>query len=1398
MPKQRAPGPGLSAPSPERASSAAGPSPAPGGRQPRGNGQAQDRVQDRVKARGGAGGELRGRMQGSPSSLPYREQVEALLGVDLGGVQAFLGQQDELARRGADAAASGDVIAFADTSPTLEQVVHEVVHLVQELEHGPAAPGTQSRPGDASERESRRLGGQARAGRPGVVREKPAGAVQRDESDQWQEARRRALEIKDALLDHWDEDEQKALRQIRGQSTLMLREIRAQYLDLTGHVLENDFQELCDDDEYREALGLLWQTMSLFDRLRSNVDEGWLWDSENEDGMLDVLRASSAAELATAAADPRVLAFLRGALDDDEYYQARKLMTPDNLYGVVLERVRNAEGFFNDDEDAVYNVVLELSPADRQRLWNDNPGLFDYMNEDEKQSVRRLCLGTEAQALAERMTLATDGLGTDDDAVAMLTQRAQDAATEERTIQAALAAGTLPDGTPLTETQRATLQGRLAELGGISTNLLSVQRDGDGEVQDGTFLGNLRGDVSEEEFQSFAGQMGADRFELAKQRVLDAVGFWNDDEDAINRAFTDLVPQPDLRARLWADPEVQRALGRALNQEEMSLTQTFATGDTYAVALERIREAYEGVDTDEEGLFSRVCAMSADDRARMLREQPAIWQTMMNGGSLTAQEKEMLRQAAQNGRIPTQMAIDWTFGGDWDGTEDEMIAQMFGALTTEERAQYRLGYWLSREQVTPAEPAEVAALEAFQALYARMRGELGDDALQTAMDQLIGLPTAQELQTESGRAMAAAIMRYRMQDKVAVGGGLGEGFTSTDESSDQAAAQLDSAYRAAMEDGQISEDELAVLASLDARFAQRYQEAVAASDMIASIAGMVAAIAAGILVTFLTGGTAGPAVGSLLSQYGAAALAGGVAGAAAKVTTAEVMGGGHYDATGGEGARDLATGFIDGATAVLSAGLAARFTNMIGLSRGALAAEMTVGVVETTSGAIRYAGQNFAGGAIRGAIEGFLAGAVGEVVMTAADNQTWSRSVWDVICSFGAAILRGGGIGAATGGLVGGAAEGLSAFVEARRLPGLLTDLEAAGLARVDLDGMGMDVVQGLGAADNALAGGRVEDAERIFRSLEGRLGADQLGRVRRSLMAAHGIQLSTAEAAALRIRQLAQQGAFAGNSYHGTSSDMLDGLEQTDGQILSAEDLYQRNVAQTTGEGDTFSGASGRKTFISVGQGEAGFGTSLAYADATLNTNHYNVQRYTFDELQEEIRRLQTIVQGFDEGRVQAIPMLGMDRGKFASRLSQLNDEMAIRMRFPADSARRLGGPQNLQNYPILFEFDANGLAQRSRSDVVPGGPLGGEGWVDEAVDLRSRLVRVYVPEANISDAQSRLARILGHSNFEVLPMEAVDDALDATSITQASRTATQGLHGQLEGNWQQSQQFFHQMASQ
>jgi hypothetical protein len=247
-------------------------------------------------------------------------------------------------------------------------------------------------------------------------------------------------------------------------------------------------------------------------------------------------------------------------------------------------------------------------------------------------------------------------------------------------------------------------------------------------------------------------------------------------------------------------------------------------------------------------------------------------------------------------------------------------------------------------------------------------------------------------------------------------------------------------------------------------------------------------------------------VAAFLTQYGVAgtAIFAGTTGAAVKVGTAEAVGGSHYDAASTEGLKDAVSGFTDGAMAVLSAGLATRFTSLIGLSKAGLAAEMTAGILASSDAAIAQAGKTFVRAASCSAIEGFLAGAVGEIVLTTADEKTWKQSIWGIIQDYGLAILKGGGIGAATGAITGGTLEALGTYVGVKRIQGLLQQLEHAGVSQKRLSVMSLKAVRALGQADKALAVGQIGEAEGAFKLLQGELSPDDLNNARKELYKHH------------------------------------------------------------------------------------------------------------------------------------------------------------------------------------------------------------------------------------------------------------------------------------------------------
>lgn len=74
-----------------------------------------------------------------PVELPHRARMEEAFGRDLGHVEAYTEQASALAPLGADAAAAGNVVAFADASPDAPTVAHELTHVVQQEQVGETA-----------------------------------------------------------------------------------------------------------------------------------------------------------------------------------------------------------------------------------------------------------------------------------------------------------------------------------------------------------------------------------------------------------------------------------------------------------------------------------------------------------------------------------------------------------------------------------------------------------------------------------------------------------------------------------------------------------------------------------------------------------------------------------------------------------------------------------------------------------------------------------------------------------------------------------------------------------------------------------------------------------------------------------------------------------------------------------------------------------------------------------------------------------------------------------------------------------------------------------------------------------------------------------------------------------
>lgn len=96
--------------------------------------------------------------------LPFRPQLEAAFGADLSKLSVATGQAAALAPLEAHAACADDRLVFARSSPSLDEVAHEVAHALQA--DGGGGKKAVSTPDQAGEREASRAAKSVVAGRP--------------------------------------------------------------------------------------------------------------------------------------------------------------------------------------------------------------------------------------------------------------------------------------------------------------------------------------------------------------------------------------------------------------------------------------------------------------------------------------------------------------------------------------------------------------------------------------------------------------------------------------------------------------------------------------------------------------------------------------------------------------------------------------------------------------------------------------------------------------------------------------------------------------------------------------------------------------------------------------------------------------------------------------------------------------------------------------------------------------------------------------------------------------------------------------------------------------------------------------------------------------------------------
>ena len=123
---------------------------------------------------------------GGGGEVPYKAKMEAAFGQDFSGVSAHTGQSG-LSSMGANAAAKGDTVAFAESSPSAETVAHELTHVVQSRQSGSTGSvqgDAVSSPSSTAEQEASRLAPAAARGERVTVRANPGASIQREDEEE--------------------------------------------------------------------------------------------------------------------------------------------------------------------------------------------------------------------------------------------------------------------------------------------------------------------------------------------------------------------------------------------------------------------------------------------------------------------------------------------------------------------------------------------------------------------------------------------------------------------------------------------------------------------------------------------------------------------------------------------------------------------------------------------------------------------------------------------------------------------------------------------------------------------------------------------------------------------------------------------------------------------------------------------------------------------------------------------------------------------------------------------------------------------------------------------------------------------------------------------------------------
>lgn len=361
---------------------------------------------------------------GPGGAVPYKAEMEQSFGEDFTGVRAHTGEAPAMKAMGARAAASGEDVTFADTSPSKEEVAHELTHVVQQRQAGtPPAPQKKaevSRPGDASEKEADAVARSVAEGdgEGGKITEKPTGQVARDAApgtttpDAGAQTAPAAEDTVSQLrkeLDGWGSDSARILALLQQANAGE----KARILADSG-LMEKIRSKLSRAD-------MLTALTSLNAPLRTKLTaamDGWGCDATTIKSMS---ATASDAEKADVVKDTALLARLRGELSREDAVSVLA-----SLKAPLKDRLTAALDGWGADGAAIRAMLTTATDPEKAAVLADKPLVERLKGECSREDAIAILVTLNAP-LKDRLTTAMDGWGCDGKAIRDMLGTASDA-----------------------------------------------------------------------------------------------------------------------------------------------------------------------------------------------------------------------------------------------------------------------------------------------------------------------------------------------------------------------------------------------------------------------------------------------------------------------------------------------------------------------------------------------------------------------------------------------------------------------------------------------------------------------------------------------------------------------------------------------------------------------------------------------------------------------------------------------------------------------------------------------------------------------------------------------------------------------------------------------------------